>query len=69
MLLHAGVCMDYRDNENNTALHYAAEFGYKAIIEVLIKNGCSELIKNVKGLIPRELCKSEDLRSLFNKPS
>lgn len=40
-MIHSGVCIDYRDNENNTALHYAAEFGYKSIIELLIENGAS----------------------------
>ncbi len=32
LLIHAGVCIDYKDNDNSTALHFAAEFGYKSII-------------------------------------
>lgn len=67
LLIHSGVCIDYKDNDCNTALHFAAEFGYKAIIELLIKNGASELIKNAKGLIPKELCQTQDLLSLFTK--
>ena len=36
ILLSAGVCIDKRDNDSNTALHYAAELGYKDIVEALI---------------------------------
>lgn len=46
-------------------MHYAAEFGYKAIIELLIKNGGSQYIKNNKGFMPKELCQSEDLIKIF----
>lgn len=68
LLVGAGVCIDYRDKEGDTALHYAAEFGYKRIVELLIKNGASQWMRNVKGLTARDLCKSEDLRLLFEKP-
>ncbi len=39
LLLSAGVCIDKRDNDLNTALHYAAELGYKEIGEALIAHG------------------------------
>ena len=39
LLLSAGVCIDKRDQDLNTALHYACELGYKDIAELLIENG------------------------------
>ena len=36
LLMSAGVCIDKRDNDLNTALHYAAELGYKSIAEALV---------------------------------
>jgi ankyrin repeat protein len=36
LLLSAGVCIDKRDLDNSTVLHYAVEFGYRNIAEALI---------------------------------
>lgn len=36
LLLSAGVCIDKRDDDGGTALHYACELGYRSIAEALI---------------------------------
>jgi ankyrin repeat protein len=34
--MSAGVCIDKRDSDQNTALHYATELGYKDIAQALL---------------------------------
>jgi ankyrin repeat protein len=41
--------------ESNTALHYASEYGYYEIVELLLKKGSNYKIKNNKGLNARDL--------------
>lgn len=65
LLLGAGVCVDYRDKDLNTALHYAADLGHKAIVQVLLAEGASALLKNNRNLSAREMCSSRDMLSLF----
>ena len=56
--------MDKRDNDSNTALHYAAELGYKDIAEALIAEGASCEIKNSNDMTARDLS-SNQMRSIF----
>ena len=55
LLLSAGTCFDQRDDDKYTALHYAAELGYKDIAEALVLHGASYLIKNSNGMTAVDL--------------
>jgi ankyrin repeat protein len=52
LLINAGVCVDKRDDDLNTALHYAAEMGYKELVELLLKHHASPDVKNSNCLTP-----------------
>lgn len=41
ILLEAGAAVDALDKNNNTALHYAAGYGRKECVEILLKNGAA----------------------------
>jgi ankyrin repeat protein len=66
LLMSAGVCIDKRDCDQNTALHYATEYGYRDIVQALLENGASPLIKNCTGMTAIELA-SANLADLFGK--
>ena len=36
LLISAGVCIDQRDKDQNTPMHYAAEMGYGEIVKSLL---------------------------------
>ncbi len=41
VLLEAGAAVDALDKNNNTPLHYAAGYGRKECVELLLKNGAA----------------------------
>lgn len=53
------------DNDGNTALHFAAENGYKDIIVFLLENKC-KILKNNEGLTPIHDSCDETLKKVFN---
>ena len=59
LLLGAGVEKDARDEDGNTALHYATELGYKPIVEMLIEHKARTDIRNCSGVLPRDLASPE----------
>lgn len=54
------------DLEGNTALHFAAEGGYKDIIEYLLSIYCT-LKKNKEGKTPIDDCCDDNLKQIFFK--
>ena len=48
-ILEAGVDVNAKDKDGNTALHYAALTGNKKAVTALIKNGADPAIENVRG--------------------
>lgn len=57
---------DAADLEGNTALHFAAEGGYKEIIIHLLSVGCV-LRKNRDKLTPIDDCCDESLKKIFEQ--
>lgn len=66
MLLKYKIDADACDNDGNTALHFAAQNGYKDIISFLLENKCKIKI-NKDGLTPIHDCCDESLKKLFNQ--
>lgn len=66
LLIEAGVCIDKRDSDQNTALHYASEFGYRNIICLLLEKGASCIIPNCTGMTAFDLALPQ-LAELFEK--
>lgn len=55
VLFNYKIEADAFDNDGNTALHFAAENGYKEIIVFLLENKC-QILKNNEGLTPMHDC-------------
>lgn len=49
LLISLGVDPNFQDNDGNTALHKAIEFGRIELVKVLVKNGAKKNIKNEQG--------------------
>lgn len=64
MLLNYKIDADACDNDGNTALHFAAENGYKDIIVFLLDSKC-KIKKNMEGLTPIHDCCDETLKKIF----
>jgi ankyrin repeat protein len=64
LLLSAGVCIDKRDNDLNTALHYACELSYQSIAESLIEHGACYELANHNGMTAVDLAPNQ-LKSIF----
>lgn len=54
-LVYRNIDINASDCDGNTALHFAAENGYRDIIVFLIENGC-KIKKNREGLTPMSDC-------------
>ncbi|KAI9249209.1 hypothetical protein BDA99DRAFT_564557 [Phascolomyces articulosus] len=64
MLVRLGALVNIADPNGNTPLHFAAEFGgVPEVLEVLIMEGADLTLKNVKGLTPIDMCRSDEVRS------
>ncbi|KAG2222029.1 hypothetical protein INT45_003674, partial [Circinella minor] len=64
MLIRLGALVNIADPNGNTPLHFAAEFGgVPEVLEVLIMEGADLTLKNMKGLTPIDMCRSEEARN------
>ena len=64
MLVRLGALVNIADPNGNTPLHFAAEFGgVPEVLEVLIMEGADLTLKNMKGLTPIDMCRSEEARN------
>lgn len=52
------MCVFLKDDEGQTALHYAAVCERTAIAELLVKHGADIEVKDNEGNAPRDLCES-----------
>lgn len=62
--------MDAVDKNNNTALHYAAGYGRRECVELLLKNGAAVTAENSDGKTPidvAKLNKQKDVLTLLEK--
>jgi len=64
VLLKYKIDMNAYDNDGNTALHFAAENGYKEIINFLLENKC-KILKNKEGQTPIHDCCDESMKKIF----
>ena len=64
MLFKYKIDADACDNDGNTALHIAAQNGYKDIIIFLLDNNC-KIKKNKEGLTPIHDCCDQSLKKVF----
>uniref|UniRef100_A0A0E0AYA7 Uncharacterized protein n=1 Tax=Oryza glumipatula TaxID=40148 RepID=A0A0E0AYA7_9ORYZ len=49
VLLEAGAAVDALDKNKNTPLHYAAGYGMKGCVDLLLKNGAAVTLENMDG--------------------
>jgi hypothetical protein len=54
-LLSQGADVDARDKYGNTALHFAAHYGFDTIVRTLLLSKADRTIRNKKGKLPVEL--------------
>ncbi|TMX04179.1 hypothetical protein EJD97_011047 [Solanum chilense] len=57
VLLEAGAEVDALDKNKNTALHYAAGYGRKECVALLLKNGEAVTLQNLDGKTPIDVAK------------
>ncbi|KAL0454440.1 UNVERIFIED_CONTAM: Ankyrin repeat domain-containing protein 2B [Sesamum latifolium] len=57
VLLEAGAKVDGLDKNKNTPLHYAAGYGRKDCVELLLKNGAAVTLQNLDGKTPIDVAK------------
>ncbi|MBA0820807.1 hypothetical protein Gohar_019660 [Gossypium harknessii] len=60
ILLEAGAAVDALDKNKNTALHYAAGYGRKDCVALLLKNGAAVTLQNMDGKTPIDVAKLND---------
>jgi ankyrin repeat protein len=61
LLFNSGADIDAVDNDLNTALHFASEFGNRHILPFLLNN-CSEVsMKNKMGNTPMDISMNYDI--------
>ena len=63
-ILNKGCDVNYKNQYDNTALHYAVSFKYYTIINLLLKFKADEMVKNINGNTPWECtntnCENEE---------
>ncbi|KAK8613486.1 hypothetical protein V6N13_101248 [Hibiscus sabdariffa] len=57
ILVEAGAAVDALDKNKNSALHYAAGYGRKDCVALLLKNGAAVTLQNMDGKTPIDLAK------------
>ncbi|KAF8377984.1 hypothetical protein HHK36_031373 [Tetracentron sinense] len=57
ILLEAGAVVDALDKSKNTALHYAAGYGRKECVALLLENGAAVTLQNLDGKTPIDVAK------------
>ena len=65
-LLDAGVDMNAKDGNGWTALHYAADYGYEEIAELLIAKGADVNAKNPNMLTPLYFAAQNNRKEVAN---
>ncbi|KAJ2833573.1 hypothetical protein GGI24_000795 [Coemansia furcata] len=64
--IRGGVNIDGQNKMNGwTALHWACARGQPDIVEILIRAGANVDLKNSKGELALDVCKSDNIRALF----
>ncbi|KAJ2791307.1 hypothetical protein GGI18_001229 [Coemansia linderi] len=64
--IRGGVDIDGQNKMNGwTALHWACARGQSDIAEILIRAGANTDLKNTKGQVALDVCKSDSIRALF----
>lgn len=56
MLLQANADPNIKDEQEYTALHYAAESGDQKMIELLLKYKANHKLKNIFGRTAKDCC-------------
>lgn len=64
MLVKYKIDADAYDNDGNSALHFAAENGYKEIIHFLLESKC-KIMKNREGQTPIQDSCDESIKKVF----
>ncbi|KAL6953522.1 hypothetical protein U1Q18_046363 [Sarracenia purpurea var. burkii] len=57
ILLEAGATVDALDKNKNTALHYAAGYGRKECVALLLEHGAAVTLQNLDGKTPIDVAK------------
>ncbi|KAJ2489545.1 hypothetical protein IWW37_003891 [Coemansia sp. RSA 2050] len=64
--IRGGIDIDGQNKMNGwTALHWACARGQSDIVEILIHAGANTDLKNTKGQLALDVCKSDSIRALF----
>ncbi|KAL5991445.1 hypothetical protein ACLOJK_012354 [Asimina triloba] len=65
VLLEAGASVDALDKNKNTALHYAAGYGRKDCVALLLQNSAAVTLQNMDGKTPIDVAKLNDQKEVL----
>jgi protein-serine/threonine kinase len=68
MLINSGCDINQSDYCDNTALHYAALYGFVKVVDLLLrKPSTNATAKNKEGKTPIDIAKNQDVKKIFEK--
>lgn len=67
MLLEKTEHIDMRDDQGNTALHYAVMNGHQEVTRMLLKRNADPLANNIDGKTPLDACNDRDIKRTLEK--
>lgn len=67
LLVNAGVDITVVDEDLNTPLHYAAEFGHRDVVDLLLRNDAPYEKMNKFGNTPADIAMNIDIVKTFKK--
>jgi ankyrin repeat protein len=61
-LIHRKASVDILNDTRNSPIHVAAQHNFDSLVQMLLKAGADPCFKNIKGQLPSDLCKHDDIK-------